>query len=735
MNSDDTLSTGTRHILEAQGINKELIEKTLEMRAMAYIANIKSNLLTDTIFKTDSCKKGLDIAPLDLEKKVDSRTRELQIAVETLKATQEQLRKNNEELETRVNERTAEILKLSHTIEQSPSVVLITDTEGNIEYVNPRFTKITGYTFEDAIGQNPRILKSGKNTDEEYKQLWDTIMSGNEWRGELCNKKKNGELYWESVSISSFKNREGLISSFIAVTEDITERKSAEEKLRYARGYSDSLINSSLDMIISVDKERNIVTFNPAAEKTFGYKKEEVLGKHVGILYGKKPQDLQIYEVAIKSSEYEGEVINRRKDGSEFVSQLSTTVLYDPDGDIIGLMGISRDITERKNNEIKLLAAMEEAKSANEAKSTFLSSMSHEIRTPMNSILGFAQLLISNPQEPLAESQKEKVNHILDSGHLLLKLINEILDLSSIESGKLQISMESVDAASVIDEVIASVDPMGQNHKIHIINSVEHSGQFVMADYTRLKQVLINLLSNAIKYNRVNGTITVWNELTEANKIRIAVEDTGLGIAKERLESLFEPFNRLGAETLNKEGTGIGLTITKRLVELMGGSIHVDSVIGKGTKFYVDLEKAKAPSFKTVNTKDVLDGSKLLEKKEKKTLLYIENNPANLKLVESILKCQPGIDLLSTTQAQVGITIARVQQPDAILMDTNLPGMDGFEALRILKSVDATKEIPVIAISANAMSEDIKRGKACGFVDYITKPININEFLEVIDGI
>ncbi len=386
-------------------------------------------------------------------------------------------------------------------------------------------------------------------------------------------------------------------------------------------------------------------------------------------------------------------------------------------------------------NESKLTAAMKEAKAANEAKSTFLSSMSHEIRTPMNSILGFAQILLSNQDEPLTEPQKKNVTHILDSGYLLLNLINEVLDLSSIESGKVRLSLEGVEVASVIDEVVASVEPMELSYKINITNSVEHSGQYIMVDYTRLRQILINLLSNAIKYNRVDGTVTIWTELTEANMIRINVEDTGTGVAKDRLESLYEPFNRLGAEKLNIEGTGIGLTITKRLVELMGGSIHVESEVGKGTKFSVEFEKTEAPASETDITEDVSDGCQHLDITERKIILYVEDNPANLKLVENILKRRPNIVLLTASQAQSGIEITRTQQPDVVLMDINLPGIDGFEALRLLKSSDGTKRIPIIAISANAMPEDIEKGNASGFIEYITKPININKFLEVIDNI
>ena len=249
-------------------------------------------------------------------------------------------------------------------------------------------------------------------------------------------------------------------------------------------------------------------------------------------------------------------------------------------------------IVERKKAASTLTAAMEEAQRANEAKSVFLSSMSHELRTPLNSILGFAQLLESDSSNPLSESQKENIRPILQSGDHLLKLINEILDLSRIESGKLQVSYEDVNVDSVISESIATVGPLAQQYNIKINKQTKHDGLHVKADYTRFKQIIINLLSNAIKYNNVDGSVTISTDLPDTGTIRISVEDTGPGIAKENLELLFEPFNRLGAETLKIEGTGIGLTITKKLVEVMGGSIGVESVVGRGTNFNVDLKKA-----------------------------------------------------------------------------------------------------------------------------------------------
>lgn len=352
----------------------------------------------------------------------------------------------------------------------------------------------------------------------------------------------------------------------------------------------------------------------------------------------------------------------------------------------------------------------------------------------MNSILGFAQLLESDPTGPLTGSQKENVEQILNSGNHLLELINEVLDLSRIESGKLQISIETIELDQVIEEALTTIEPMVQRYNIKINKKVECDNQYVRADLTRLKQVVINLLSNAIKYNKEYGSVIISCEYPASDTIRLNIEDTGFGISREKLESLFEPFNRLGAETLNIEGTGIGLTITKRLVELMDGSIGVKSKIGEGTKFYVDLKKAEAPVFEDSKVESVLDKKHHKEITERQTLLYVDDNPASLKLVESILKRRHNIDLLTANKAQPGIEIARTNHPDIILMDINLPDIDGYEALKLLKIHDDTKDIPVIAISANAMPKDIEKGKAADFKDYITKPINITKFLHVIDN-
>ena len=382
----------------------------------------------------------------------------------------------------------------------------------------------------------------------------------------------------------------------------------------------------------------------------------------------------------------------------------------------------------------KLHKAIDEANRANEAKSLFLSSMSHELRTPMNSILGFAQVLKNDPHVPLTATQRQSVELILSAGDHLLELINDILDLSRIETGKLSISPEIILVDSVIEEVVAIIKSIAVKYGVTVTDKFVQSGVYIMADRTRLKQVMTNLLTNAVKYNRKNGSVIVSYEIRDKDLLRIKVEDTGYGIPDDKLGLLFQPFNRLGKELTNIEGTGIGLTITRRLVELMGGYIGVESVVQKGSTFYVDFKRVQKPVMEMVDITTMQESQKTKNYKNR-TILYVEDNPANLMLVQSILKRRPQIELLSAANAESGIAIARAKRPDVIIMDINLPGISGYEALEILRDGDETKKIPVIAISANAMLKDVEKGKVAGFLNYITKPINVSHFLQVVDDV
>jgi len=421
------------------------------------------------------------------------------------------------------------------------------------------------------------------------------------------------------------------------------------------------------------------------------------------------------------------------KDGSRFPAIVSITALRDDFGTIIGYLLIGTDNSVRKQVEIALNEAIAVAEKANLAKSDFLSSMSHELRTPLSAILGFAQLIESGTPVP-TPSQKRSVGQILQAGWYLLDLINEILDLALIESGKLSLSLEPVSLAEVMHECETMIESQAEKRGINVSFPAFTSPLFVNADRTRLKQVLINLLTNAIKYNTERGKVTLRCVDIPPGRIRICVEDTGEGLLPEKIEQLFQPFNRLGQEASTEQGTGIGLVMTKRLVELMGGVIGVESTVGKGSVFWIEMNVTTEQKF-SPELLDLALGLAATAPADPQTctVLYVEDNPANLMLVEDLIARRPDFRLLSARDGISGIAIAKAALPDFILMDINLPGISGITAMKILSENPLTKHIPVVALSANAMPRDIEKGLQAGFFRYLTKPIKINEFMETLD--
>lgn len=390
------------------------------------------------------------------------------------------------------------------------------------------------------------------------------------------------------------------------------------------------------------------------------------------------------------------------------------------------LINLYRQLDAQRRFTEELRIARDRAERASQAKTEFLSSMSHELRTPLNAILGFAQLL-QNGRQPLSERQARHTDHIVRSGRHLLSLINEVLDLARIESGHMQVSLEPIDLAEVLEETVETVRPLAaQQHVALHLPAVPACACAVQADYTRLRQVLINLLSNAIKYNRPQGAVWLGCEV-RGTRLRLSVRDTGVGIAADKLDQLFQPFNRLGAEAGGVEGTGVGLALTRKLVHLMQGEIGVESVAGEGSVFWIELPlqhglpagraKASPPA-------------SLADSAAPRRVLCIEDNPANLRLMEDVFAELGGIALACADSAEQGIELACSEPPELILMDIDLPGMDGFAAQRILARNPLTAHVPVLAISARAAPGDIRRARAAGFVDYLTKPLDLAALLD-----
>ncbi|UUZ66071.1 response regulator [Polaromonas sp. P1-6] len=525
-----------------------------------------------------------------------------------------------------------------------------------------------------------------------------------------------------------------------------------QEALLKTGALQNAILTSANFSIIATDEKGIIQLFNVGAERMLGYQAAEVVNKinpsdiHDPQEVMARAQALSLelattitpgFEaLAFKASRGIEDIYELTyicKDGSRFPAIVSITALRDDYGNIIGYLLIGTDNSVRKQVEVALKDAMSIAEKANLMKSDFLSSMSHELRTPLSAILGFAQLIESGSPQP-TPSQKRSVDQILQAGWYLLELINEILDLALIESGKLSLSPEPVSLAEVMHECEAMVESQAKKRDISVSFPELEMSYFVKADRTRMKQVLINLLSNAIKYNKLSGTVVVDCIAKPPGRIRICVEDTGEGLTPEKIEQLFQPFNRLGQEANAEEGTGIGLVMTKRLVELMGGVIGVESTVGKGSVFWIEMNlTAERQPFADAAEPTAVAPAQGQADAQLLTLLYVEDNPANLMLVEDLIARRPDVRLLSARDGNSGIEIARSSQPDVILMDINLPGISGIKALKILREDRATAHIPVVALSANAMPHDIERGLEAGFFRYLTKPIKINEFMDTLD--
>lgn len=387
---------------------------------------------------------------------------------------------------------------------------------------------------------------------------------------------------------------------------------------------------------------------------------------------------------------------------------------------------------EASNDQLSVAKAV--ADEANQAKSEFLSSMSHELRTPLNAILGFAQLLDSDSMPISPEKRHEYLAHILKAGKHLLVLINEVLDLAKVESGTLSLSLEPVNLADVFRECREMIEPSAVQRRVRLVFTPPATLN-VVADRTRLKQVLLNLLSNAVKYNREGGSAVVAASPTEVGQVRISVQDTGRGLDRHQQSMLFQPFNRLGQEAGPEEGSGIGLVLTKRLVESMGGRIGLTSTVDVGSVFWFELDASTSMALSPAHRLEAheTDALPTASPDDVKTLLYVEDNPANLRLVEEIIALRTDLRLISAADGGLGVTMAQSHAPSVVLMDINLPGMSGLDALKILRRDRRTARIPVIALTANAMSRDVESGLAQGFFRYLTKPLDVRQFLAALD--
>ena len=431
-------------------------------------------------------------------------------------------------------------------------------------------------------------------------------------------------------------------------------------------------------------------------------------------------------------------IVNGRQ-GETYTFLLSGTPYFHvKNGEFGGVRGVARDITQTLKAEEELRRSKELAEDSNQAKTEFLASMSHELRTPLNGILGFAQLLRLNPDTPLTDKQNDYTGSIISGGNHLLDLIDQVLELAKIESGQYAMDIEDVAVGALVDECLAIIETIAAKRNITLNKVITNCDEIlVRADRVRFKQVLLNLLSNAVKYNRDHGSVSVSIHKENDAMIHVEIADTGVGIDADQLVHLFEPFERLGYENSDIEGTGIGLTITRELLNLMGGEVGVISHAQKGSMFWVELPLSE----RSGNTHDI-NAVKTTQCHEVsseiigvRTILYVEDNPSNMSLMKHILAMVPQYQMIEAHNGEIGIAMAEKHQPDLILMDINLPGMDGVAAMKHLTSMETTKHIPIVAVSANAMPNDVAQALEAGFRDYLTKPFQVDRLFEVLKQI
>jgi PAS domain S-box-containing protein len=516
----------------------------------------------------------------------------------------------------------------------------------------------------------------------------------------------------------------------IAVVRDVTERVAPERALREREEHFRTLIENASDFVMTCDATGALTYVAPSSARMLGYEPREMLGTRPGDQF--HPDDVPAAALTLAQvAERPGETVTatfrvRNRAGAYRVFEYRARTIS-ADSAAQGIIAFARDVTDRRQAEEALARAKEEAEAANRAKSEFLSRMSHELRTPMNSILGFAQLL-ARAELPAAHGRS--VQHILKAGRHLLQLINEVLEIARIEAGREHFSLEPVALAPALREAAGLVRPLAQQAGVELREGAWPSDAWVHADRQRLVQVLLNLLSNAIKYNRPAGYVRLACAADGPGRWAVRVEDGGPGIADDRVHQLFTPFARLGAETTEVEGTGLGLALSRRLTEAMGGTLALESTGPAGSVFRLALDAAHDPRAELDSTGTF---PALAAPHRDATLLYVEDNLANLSLVETILEARPGWRTIPALQGQLGVELAREHQPDAVLLDLHLPDISGEEVLRRLRSDPRTAYIPVIVVSADATPSSLERLRAAGADAYLTKPLDVDEFLRVLE--
>lgn len=653
-----------------------------------------------------------------------------------IKLRREKLKTRKAELElSLIKEKTGIQLKLLYdAINNAPSSVVITDNNGKILYVNPRFHEVTGYRPEEVVGQNPRILKSGKHDSSFYKCLWDTILSGHTWKGEIINRKKNGELYWEQDSISPIQDENGDILHFVAIKHDITEQKDNEERLRNSEEKFRLISTSAQDGIIMIDKKGMITYWNPGAEKIFGYTAEEVSAANLHQLLapGKYHQRYaEGFARFLKTGT--GTVVGniteldaRKKDGSIIQIELSLAGMRQ--GNSFGAVGIVRDITDRKAAEKELIRAKEKAEESDRLKSAFLATMSHELRTPLNAIIGFSGLI----DESLTVSEiVDMGRRINSSGHNLLKIIESMFEISMLEARVNEPSVEEFPVLEVFGPLKTFLSKELSKQSKSGVQTFFHPDKnstdiVISTDKTKLSILLTNLLSNAVKFT-AEGQID-YGFLVDGSGITFFVKDTGIGIPEEKMEIIYQKFRQVDdSYTRQYGGVGLGLSICREIAVLLKGILWAESVRGAGSTFYFKLENV----VKEVAANEyVMKEKVVIRDLSGKTIIIVDDEPDNLEYLNTLLK-KTRANIRFATNGKEAVSICENDPGiDLVLMDIKMPGLSGDEATAMIKR--KRPNLPVIAQTAYATEAEVRKYTACGFDSYVTKPILRDQLLMAI---
>jgi len=604
--------------------------------------------------------------------------------------------------------------------------------DGQILFVNPACLQLLGWIEAELVGRT--MLEAGFwRTAEQRARMLERLSSGKGVHDlEQTITTRSGDAIVALTSIAPVElDGEACLVGHV---HDITQRRRLADELREREDRFRLLAESSTDVIARSSPDWTIQYMSPATRALYGYEPEEMVGRS-GWEFVHPEDRARLSRELSAGVGAAGDVTNsyrvRRKDGSYVWVEAKTVALSDPLGDVVEFHTSARDISERREADAVVRMAKEEAERANLAKSEFLSRMSHELRTPLHAILGFGELLA---RENRSSTQGEALEQITKGGRHLLELINEVLDISASERGELRLSLEPVHAGLVIRDALDMMAPLAAARSISLNPPDDDALDcHVRADRHRLKQVLLNLLSNAVKYNRDGGEVRVSASARDSERVRLAVCDSGIGISPANLERVFTAFERLGAETTVVEGTGLGLTLTKRLIEAMHGTIGVQSEVGTGTTFWIELPVVDAPRAARRSAERSAPAAGR-PRRPPQTVLYIEDNPSNVKLVEAILARRPEVTLLVATQGGLGLELAREHRPTVVLLDLNLPDMSGEQVLQRMRGDERTADLTVVILSADATPGQIARLRRAGADDYLAKPFDIEQFLAVIDG-